>query len=511
MQATPAEARMVTAHSYAERTSCWTGSGCPPGTWIFSLIQTLYCSSTEGGYMLLRLAGTGCLSNYGSPDDCHEPVAEHTLIARNLLLGPHSWQDLGTREVVLDINWERPEFDETWNATSHLVLCSGGINSHIRLRDSIFMHGLELGLKIAVNMASCICLSSAEGFKRFCWASLTMRSISVWTCSLVGLAFGLLFGAGGGPHCSCWWWCRWCCWWHRSWQCAFGRGFGSQCGCRWRRSRWRKTWKDHGEICRGEQRRHRGTNRHNVCIAPQEAERSVYSERSWELPWAWMKVQAWLVTGTGEVHWGAVFRWQAVMQVTQTQWMATTLTSARPMASTEAELASWRGCLSACSLQWHKLLKTSFLKSHDRGEQCEQCEPSTHGGLKRMLVWLLSQMYDSKSPPGCASCVYHSLSAQAGYKRVAPALETKGDQPLIGRVGSTAKGSIGTSVSLVPVHLRVWAQTRRVFHVFLDCVLTLETNGKSLASCKLKLRFPNPKPIISTGMLVIWVRQRRNR
>ena len=37
------------------------------------------------------------------------------------------------------------------------------------------------------------------------------------------------------------------------------------------------------------------------------------------------------------------------MQVTQTQWMASALTSAKPMASTEAELATWSGCLSACS------------------------------------------------------------------------------------------------------------------------------------------------------------------
>ena len=71
-----------------------------------------------------------------------------------------------------------------------------------------------------------------------------------------------------------------------------------------------------------------------------------------------------------------------------------------------------------------------------------------------MLVWLLSQMYDSKSPP--ARAVYiTAFSAQAGYKRVAHASETKGDQPLIGRVGNTAEGSISTSVSLVPVHTRV--------------------------------------------------------
>ena len=47
----------------------------------------------------------------------------------------------------------------------------------------------------------------------------------------------------------------------------------------------------------------------------------------------------------GESHWGAVFWWQAVMQVTQTWWTATTLTSERPMVSTGAEQVIGRGLL----------------------------------------------------------------------------------------------------------------------------------------------------------------------
>ena len=94
----------------------------------------------------------------------------------------------------------------------------------------------------------------------------------------------------------------------------------------------------------------------------------------------------------GELCWGAVFRWQAVRQGTQTRWTVTTLTSARLTVSTEAEQVTERGCWSAHSPHLHKPLKTSFFKvTRQRWAMCTM-EPSTHGGLKRMLVWFLSQM-----------------------------------------------------------------------------------------------------------------------
>ena len=94
------------------------------------------------------------------------------------------------------------------------------------------------------------------------------------------------------------------------------------------------------------------------------------------------------------------FRWKAVKHAIQTQWMATTLTSERPTASTAAELAIWRaiwtGCLSACSLQLFEPLKTSFL-SH-------MTEVSS-GGVKYVRIGNIS-FFPSFMVYFCAICWY---------------------------------------------------------------------------------------------------------
>ena len=64
------------------------------------------------------------LEDHRSLDDSHEAAVESTLVARDLVVGPHRWKDLGTRQVILDLDWERPKVDDLRNVTSHPVLCA---------------------------------------------------------------------------------------------------------------------------------------------------------------------------------------------------------------------------------------------------------------------------------------------------------------------------------------------------------------------------------------------------
>ena len=66
------------------------------------------CPSVWGTYSRWRLDSVhGKLSETnGLPDNSHELVAEDSLVARDLVAGPHCWQGVCTHEVVLVIDWE---------------------------------------------------------------------------------------------------------------------------------------------------------------------------------------------------------------------------------------------------------------------------------------------------------------------------------------------------------------------------------------------------------------------